>query len=61
MDCRVKTERRNAKKIPGNIVSILDLMDCRVKTVPFYPPSKAGRVSILDLMDCRVKTEPLSV
>ena len=42
------------------IVSILDLMDCRVKTgngdncITQYPD-----VSILDLMDCRVKTRSL--
>ncbi len=41
-------------------VSILDLMDCRVKT----ELSKKGidtsaLVSILDLMDCRVKTHLL--
>jgi len=38
-------------------VSILDLMDCRVKTVfPFSPLCGSFPVSILDLMDCRVKT-----
>ena len=39
------------------IVSILDLMDCRVKTVmPVKLELNPDRVSILDLMDCRVKT-----
>jgi len=38
-------------------VSILDLMDCRVKT-ECIEKGKTGNagVSILDLMDCRVKT-----
>jgi len=38
-------------------VSILDLMDCRVKTL-IYRDLGLGtfNVSILDLMDCRVKT-----
>ena len=39
------------------IVSILDLMDCRVKTVlPDEEDPHIALVSILDLMDCRVKT-----
>ena len=40
-------------------VSILDLMDCRVKTTTTnFPGGKMKEVSILDLMDCRVKTHP---
>jgi len=38
-------------------VSILDLMDCRVKTIQYrYFAYPRYDVSILDLMDCRVKT-----
>ncbi len=38
-------------------VSILDLMDCRVKTLRHaYTKERISKVSILDLMDCRVKT-----
>ena len=38
-------------------VSILDLMDCRVKTLLIRVTlSDIFVVSILDLMDCRVKT-----
>ena len=38
-------------------VSILDLMDCRVKTSPEDEKEiNLLLVSILDLMDCRVKT-----
>jgi len=38
-------------------VSILDLMDCRVKTLSSaLPGGREIQVSILDLMDCRVKT-----
>ncbi len=41
-------------------VSILDLMDCRVKTYAIlYFCLLFSRVSILDLMDCRVKTGSL--
>ena len=32
MDCRVKTVLGTHWKVPGRDVSILDLMDCRVKT-----------------------------
>ena len=39
------------------VVSILDLMDCRVKTQEtLNSHSVICYVSILDLMDCRVKT-----
>jgi len=45
--------------IPYWAVSILDLMDCRVKTQSSSECLVGNRsVSILDLMDCRVKTEP---
>ncbi len=37
-------------------VSILDLMDCRVKTIIMTVSLLFFLVSILDLMDCRVKT-----
>jgi len=44
------------------MVSILDLMDCRVKTIPATILSPVeDSVSILDLMDCRVKTHNAAV